>query len=56
MGVGLPDPPPGDFPDPGVEPTSPALAGGFFTAVSSGNPMYILLQLEKNKEKGFIMK
>ena len=22
-------PPPGDFPDPGMEPTSPALAGGF---------------------------
>ena len=28
-------PPPGDFPDPGIEPTSPVspvLAGGFFTA------------------------
>ena len=31
---GLPRPPPGDLPDPGIEPTSllsPALAGGFFT-------------------------
>ena len=31
---GLPFPPPGDLPDPGMEPTSlmsPALAGGFFT-------------------------
>ena len=31
---GLPFPPPGDLPDPGIEPTSPsspALAGGFFT-------------------------
>ena len=31
---GLPCPPPGDLPDPGVKPTSltsPALAGGFFT-------------------------
>ena len=31
---GLPCPPPGDLPDPGMEPTSrmsPALAGGFFT-------------------------
>ena len=31
---GLPCPPPGDLPDPGIEPaslTSPALAGGFFT-------------------------
>ena len=28
---GLPYPPPGDLPDPGTEPTSLALAGGFFT-------------------------
>ena len=31
---GLPCPPPGDLPHPGIEPTSltsPALAGGFFT-------------------------
>ena len=28
---GLPFPPPGDFPDPGMESVSPALAGGFFT-------------------------
>ena len=31
---GLPCPPPGDLPDPGMEPTSlmsPALGGGFFT-------------------------
>ena len=31
---GLPCPPPGDLPDPEIEPaslTSPALAGGFFT-------------------------
>ena len=27
----LPFPPPGDLPDPGIEPTSPALAGGFYT-------------------------
>ena len=32
---GLPCPPPGDLPNPGIEPAflkSPALAGGFFTA------------------------
>ena len=29
---GLPFPTPGDLPDPGIEPASPALAGGFFTA------------------------
>ena len=28
---GLPFPSPGDLPDPGIEPTFPALAGGFFT-------------------------
>ena len=28
---GLPLPFPGDLPDPGIEPTSPALAGGFLT-------------------------
>ena len=28
---GLPFPPPGDLPDPGIEPASPALASGFFT-------------------------
>ena len=28
---GLPFPPPRDLPDPGIEPASPALAGGFFT-------------------------
>jgi len=31
---GLPFPFPGDLPDPGIEPTSPALAGRFFTTVS----------------------
>jgi len=28
----LPFPSPGDLPDPGIKSTSPALAGGFFTA------------------------
>jgi len=28
---GLPFPSSGDLPDPGIEPVSPALAGGFFT-------------------------
>ena len=35
---GLPFPSPGDLPDPRVEPTSPALAGGFFTAEPPGKP------------------
>ena len=33
---GLPFPSPGDIPDPGVEPGSPALAGGFFTTEPLG--------------------
>ena len=40
---GLPFPTPGDLPYPGIEPTSPvssALAGGFFTAVPPGKPIY----------------
>ena len=29
---------PGDLPDPGIEPVSPALAGGFFTTEPPGKP------------------
>ena len=39
---GLPCSPPGDLPDPGMEPTSsesPALAGGFFTTEPPGKPV-----------------
>ena len=32
----LPIPPPGDLPDPEIEPTSPELAGGFFTTEPLG--------------------
>ena len=35
---GLPFPSPGDLPDPGIKPASPALAGGFFTAQPPGKP------------------
>ena len=34
----LPFPPPGDIPDPGIEPMYPALAGGFFTTEPPGKP------------------
>ena len=37
----LPFPPPGDLPDPGIEPkslASSALAGGFFTTAPPGKP------------------
>ena len=33
---GLPFPPPEDLPDPGIEPASPALAGGFPTTEPPG--------------------
>ena len=33
---GLPFPFPGDLPNPGMEPASPALAGGLFTAKPPG--------------------
>ena len=35
---GLPFPSPGDLPNPGIEPTSPALAGGFSTTEPPGKP------------------
>ena len=35
---GLPFPSPGDVPDLGMEPLSPALAGGFFTTEPLGKP------------------
>ena len=38
---GLPFPSP-DLPNPGIEPRSPALAGGFFTTEPPGNPNYSL--------------
>ena len=46
---GLPFPPPGDLPNPGVEPislASPALAGRFFTTVPPGKPVVTMRQPE----------
>jgi len=40
---GVPFPPPGDLPDPGIKPmslASPVLADGFFTAEPPGKPKY----------------
>ena len=36
---GLPFPSLGDLPDPGIGPTSPELAGGFFTTAPPGKPI-----------------
>ena len=40
---GLPFPSPGDLPDPGIEPKSPALAGGFFTIEPPGKLVKIII-------------
>ena len=37
---GLPFPPPGDLPNPGIELTSPASAGGFLTTKPLGEPSH----------------
>ena len=39
---GLPFPSPGDVPDPGIEPTCPALAGRFLTAEPPGKPQVMV--------------
>ena len=47
---GLSCPPPGDLPDPGIEPTSlmsPALAGGFFIASATREAWEDGLKVEK---------
>ena len=41
---GLPFPSPGDLPDPGIKPASPALTGGFFTTEPSENLQLPLFQ------------
>ena len=40
---GLPFPAPGDLPDPGIKPASPALAGGFFTTEPPRKPHRFVL-------------
>ena len=47
---GLPFPCPGYPPDPGIEPTTPALADGFFTIESPGKPyVYFITFLNQQK-------
>ena len=43
---GLPCPPPGDLPDPGIEPASlmsPALVGKFFSNCTTWEALYVLI-------------
>ena len=46
---GLSFPIPGDLPNPGTEPTSPALAGGFFTTEPPDSDSYQISNLVKGK-------
>ena len=48
-GVGLPCPPPGDFPDPGIEPGSPALQVDSFLVELPGEPLLHLHGEETEK-------
>ena len=42
---GLPFPSPGDLPDPGIELTSPELAGGFFTTEPPWKPIHYIYSI-----------
>ena len=44
---GLPFPSPGDLPDPGIKPMSPALTGRSVIAESPGKPLLIEKEIEK---------
>ena len=48
---GLPFPPPGDLPNPRLEPASPALAGGFFTTVPLGKSSQVLVDTNYDKPR-----
>ena len=51
---GLPFPPPGDLPDPGIKLASllfPALAGRFLTAAPPGKPLLTLISYKRDKKR-----
>ena len=53
---GLPSPPPGDLPDPGIKPMSlisPALADGFFTTSTTWEALNQLYVYSKNTQKNY---
>ena len=50
---GFPFPLAGDLPDPGIEPmspSSPALAGGFFTTEPPGKPLVLVKWLKEQED------
>ena len=50
----LPFPSPGNLPDPGSEPTSPALADGVFTTEPPGKPLALLVEADKLSAQNFL--
>ena len=50
---GLPLPSPGDLPNPRIEPTSPALAGGFFTTEPLRKPTKLDHLVKKKNSYSF---
>ena len=44
---GLPFPPPGNLPDPGIEPRSPALQADTSTSEPPGKPVYIYIDIQR---------
>ena len=53
---GLPFTSPGDLPDPGIRPGSPALAGRFFSTEPPGKPVLHLHSYQKKKKKKSLLK
>jgi len=49
---GLPFPSPGNFPDPGIEPMSPALVGEFFTPEPPAKPKHLVLLFIYGSRRG----
>ena len=52
---GLSFPPPGDLPDPEIEPLSPILEGGFFTTQTPGKPPELNDDLQMCFSLGFAL-
>ena len=50
--TGLPSPPPGDLPNPGIKCAPPALAAGSFTTQPPGKPEGMCKELEKHYSRG----
>ena len=46
---GVPFPSPGGLPNPGIEPTSPALADGFFTTEEPGKPSSQIVETKSHQ-------